>query len=108
MKDKLHKLLIIFRQSVIHFGGTFPGGSDGKETEDFRIQFLWLPTLFTLTYTCFGTLLQPQRQPKTYCYTVVYLISGRKMNTYRILVSNNSLIIATTSSSSSDPRNNYK
>ena len=40
MQDKLHKLLTIFRQSVIHFGGTFPGGSDGKETADFRIQFL--------------------------------------------------------------------
>lgn len=58
MKDKLHKLLTIFRQSVINFGGTFPGVSDGKETADFKIQFLWLPILFTLIYTCFGTLLQ--------------------------------------------------
>ena len=44
--------------SVINFGGTFPGGSDGKETADFKIQFLWLPILFTLIYTCFETLLQ--------------------------------------------------
>lgn len=89
--------------------------SEYRECTGFKFNCHGYLFWFTLTYTYFVNSTTTSETNQKYTATMkigsvvlIYLISGRKMSTYRILVSNNSLIIATTSSSSSDPRNNYE